>query len=260
MAGVPGIGCNPDAAGACTAQAAVPVTTQVDRALAKGRFSATDLVVIWAGANDVFYNAGLAGAEIQAATVAAGAALSQAQTQAIVGKYVIAMEEAALATVREARRVQSAGAERVLLMTVPNPAQSPYGVSAGASTQSLMTALVNAYNQQLQSEVTMSATGFQLFDAAALSAGWYANPTANGLANVQLPVCDVPTALGSSSQFCFITAAAAGSAQNPFARVLPAGATADNSMFADGVHPSVVSHAKFGDAVYTALKAANWVR
>ena len=67
-------------------------------------------------------------------------------------------------------------------------------------------------------------------------------------------------ALGSSSSFCFITAAPAGSAQNPFARVLPVGVTGANSMFADGVHPSLAGHGKFGDAVYAALKAKGWVK
>jgi phospholipase/lecithinase/hemolysin len=42
VAKVPGVGCSPNAAGACTAQAAVPVSVQVDRALAKGSFSNTD--------------------------------------------------------------------------------------------------------------------------------------------------------------------------------------------------------------------------
>jgi lysophospholipase L1-like esterase len=31
-------------------------------------------------------------------------------------------------------------------------------------------------------------------------------------------------------------------------------------MFADGVHPSVASHALFGAAVYDALKARAWVK
>jgi phospholipase/lecithinase/hemolysin len=70
----------------------------------------------------------------------------------------------------------------------------------------------------------------------------------------------VPASLGSSSSFCFITAAPAGSAGNPFQRVLPAGVTADNSLFADGVHPSLRAHSLFGAALYDSLRASNWVR
>lgn len=257
---VPGVGCNPNASGACTAQAAVPVSTQIDRALAKGAFNATDLVVLWAGANDVFFNATMAGNEITAATVAARRPLTAAETQAIVGKYVIEMEVAALAALQQVKRLKAGGAQRVVLMTIPNAAQSPFGVAGGASTQGLVTALADAFNNQLKREIALEDPGVLLFDAGALSASWYANPTANGFANVQAPVCNVPAALGSSSSFCFITAAPAGTAQNPFARALPPGATQANSLFADAVHPSLAAHAKFGDAVHAALRAKGWVK
>ncbi len=260
VAKVPGVGCNPNASGACTAQAAVPLAVQIDRALAKGRFSATDLVVHWGGANDVFFNATVAGTEITNATIAAGRPLTAAETQAIVGKYVIEMEQAALAAMDQVRRLRAAGAERIVLMTIPNAALSPFGVAGGASTQGLITALANAYNNQLKAEVGLSNPGVLLFDAGALSAAWYQNPTANGFVNVQAPVCDVPPTLGSSSSFCFITPLPAGTAGNPFARVLPPGVTQDNSMFADAVHPSLAAHAKFGNAVYDALKAKGWVK
>ena len=260
VAKLPGVGCNPNAAGACTAQAAVPLSTQVDRALAKGSFTANDLVVIWGGANDVFFNATAAGTEIANATRALGRPLTSAETTGIVGKYVIEMEQAGLAAMEQVRRVKAAGAQRVVLMTIPNAAMTPFGVAGGASTQGLLTALSGAYNNQIKKEIALMDPGVMLFDAGALSATWYQSPTTNGFVNVQAPVCDVPAALGSSSSFCFITAAPAGSAQNPFARVLPAGVTAANSMFADGVHPSLTAHGKFGDAVHAALKAKGWVK
>lgn len=260
VAKVPGVGCNPNPSGQCTAQAAVPVSVQIDRALAKGNFNATDLVVLWAGANDVFFQAGVAGAEITAAATALGRPLTAAETQGVVGKYVIEMEEAGLAAVAQVRRLKAAGAQRVVLMTIPNAALSPFGVAGGASTQSLVTALATAYNEQLKKEVALNDPGVLLFDAGALSASWYQNPTAAGFVNVQAPVCNVPAQLGSSSSFCFITAAPAGSAQNPFARPLPAGVTGDNSLFADAVHPTLAAHARFGNAVYDALKAKGWVK
>lgn len=255
----PGIGCTPNAAAACTQNAATPVSVQIDRALAKGRFAATDLVVLWAGANDVFHNLGVAGAEIQTATVAAGRPLTSAETTAIVGKYVIEMEQMALVTLDQVRRLKAGGAERVVLMTIPNAALSPFGVAGGASTQGLVTALADAFNNQLKKEVQLADPGVLLFDAGALSATWYQSPTANGFVNVAAPVCNVPTALGSSSSFCFIAGPTPGAA-NPFLRALPAGVTQDNSMFADAVHPSLASHTKFGNAVYDALKVKGWIK
>lgn len=250
----PGVGCSPNAQGQCTAQAAVPLTTQIDRALAKGRFAATDLVLIWGGANDVFYNADLAGKEITAATIAAGRALTAGETQLIVAKYVIEMENAGLAAINEVKRVKANGAERVVLFTVPNAANTPAGVAAGASGQALFTALSGAYNAQIQRELALNDLGILVFDAGGLASTWYANPTANGFVNVQLPICNVPAALGSSSSFCFATPG------SPFLRALPQGVTQANSLFADGVHPSLAAHAKFADALYDALKLKGWIK
>jgi phospholipase/lecithinase/hemolysin len=255
----PGVGCNPNATGACTAQAAVPVSTQVDRALAKGNFNASDLVLIWGGANDVFFNATAAGAEITAVATSLRRALTDAETQGIVGKYVIAMETAALDALQQAKRLKAAGAQRVVVLTIPNAALTPFGVAGGPSTQGLLTALSGAFNNQLKKELQLQDPGIFLFDAGALSAGWYANPASVGFVNTQAPVCDVPAALGSSSSFCFITGATK-SPSNPFLRTLPAGVTPANSMFADGVHPSLAAHALFGNAVYDALKAKGWVK
>jgi phospholipase/lecithinase/hemolysin len=145
-------------------------------------------------------------------------------------------------------------------MTIPNAALTPFGVAGGASTQGLLTALAeSAFNQTLKVEFATPQTGVLLFDAGALSAGWYTNPASAGFVNVQAPVCDVPASLGSSSSFCFITGLTPGPA-NPFLRALPAGVTPDNSMFADAVHPSVKAHSLFGAAMYDTLKARGWVR
>ncbi len=248
VAKTPGVGCNPNASGVCTAQAAVPVVTQIDRALAKGNFTATDLVLVWAGANDVFFNATLASNDLTASTIAAGRALTAAEQQAIVGKYVIAMEEAGLATMQQLRRLKAAGAQRVVVMTIPNAANSPYG-DANAAAKPLLTALSDAYNNQLKKEISLSDPGVLLFDAGALAASYRSNPAANGFTNVTIPVCNVPAALGNSSSFC-------SSLITPWLFPVPAA----TSLFADGVHPSLAAHDKFGNAVLEALRQKAWVK
>jgi outer membrane lipase/esterase len=261
VAKVPGVGCNPNPAGACTAQAAVPVTTQIERALAKGNFTNTDLVVVWAGANDVFFQSTAAGTEIAQTSAALGRAMTTAETTALItNKYGPEMVQAALDTLAQVRRLQAAGAKRVVVMTVPNAAFTPFGSVSGASTQGLFTALSGAYNDTIKREFATPQTGVLLYDAAAQSAALYNNPASGGFVNVAAPFCDVPAALGSSSSFCFITAAPAGSTGNPFQRVLPAGVTAANSLFADGVHPSVSSHNFFAGTLYDTLRSRGWVR
>jgi outer membrane lipase/esterase len=248
VAKVPGVGCNPNSTGACTAQAAVPVSTQIDRALAKGNFVATDLVVVWAGANDVFFNTTMASNEITAASIAARRALTAAETQAIVGKYVIAMEEAGLDTLTQLRRLKAAGAQRVVVMTIPNAANSPFG-DANAAAKPLLTALSDAYNNQLKKEIALNDPGVLLFDAGTLAGAYRSNPSAYGFTNVTVPVCNVPAALGNSSSFCTTLYA-------PWLFPVPAA----TSLFADGVHPSLAAHDKFGNAVYEALRQKAWVK
>lgn len=248
VAGFPGVGCTPLVNNQCTGQAAVPVTVQVDRALAKGPFTASDLVFLWAGANDVFFNTSVANAELVATGTALGRPLTAAETQGIVGKYVIEMEKAAIDLVTQIKRVQAAGAQRVVVMTIPNAAQSPFGVVSGPAAQGLITALANGFNNSLRNELSLKDLGVLLFDAGALASSYYTKPAENGFTNVAIPVCNVPTALGSSSSFCFTG--------GPFINPVPAA----TSMFADGVHPSLASHAKFGTAMLEALRQRGWVR
>jgi hypothetical protein len=83
-------------------------------------------------------------------------------------------------------------------------------------------------------------------------------PTASSTCRRRSATCR--RAPGSSSSFCFITAAPAGSAQNPFQRVLPAGVTADNSMFADGVHPRCGTRPVRQRAVRHPAQQQGWVK
>lgn len=257
----PGIGCSPNpATGACTGATTVPVTQQMDRALAKGNFKANELVLFWAGNNDIFHYFALAGAEIAAAVTQAtqagkSAAEIAAIQQAIAGKYVIEVEQAALDLLTQVRRAQAAGAERVVVLNLPNSAQSPFGASAqvGASGRTLLSAMVNAFNAQLKRELELAPNSALLFDANALAGSWYANPSANGFTNKDVPVCD-PAKTNNTSLVCF-------EIPGVFSTYFPAAvAPAATSMFADGVHPTVAGHAKFGNALYDALKAKGWVK
>lgn len=257
----PGIGCSPNVAtGACTGATTVPVNQQLDRALSKGNFKADELVLFWAGNNDIFHNFGLAGPEITAAvTQATLAGKSPAEIEAIKlalgGKYVIEVEQAALDLLTQVRRAQAAGAQRVVVMNLPNSAQSPFGNSAqvGAAGRDLLSKLVNAFNAQLSRELALTPNSVLLFDANALSAQWYASPATYGFTNKDVPVCD-PAKTNNTSLVCF-------EIPGVFSTYFPSAlAPAATSMFADGVHPSVAGHAKFGNALYEALKAKGWVK
>jgi outer membrane lipase/esterase len=256
-----GIGCGP-VGGVCTSSATVPAATQVTRALAKGNFQPTDLVFFWAGANDVLANRNLALAEIATrvatAEAAAGRALTDTERSAIFSAVITLftprMEQAAAEAVVQIKRLQTAGARRLVGMTLPNLAKTPLGVANPSGQRPLLDAFSVAFNTRFKADFAAAfpdTTQALLFDAGRFADVLYDDPAATGLSNRDVPVCSVPASLGSSSLFCF---RAPGS---PF--INPA-VDATKSMFADGVHPSLAVHAKLATSLYDELKDRAWVK
>ena len=208
----------------------VPLTTQVDRLLAqKPKLDASDLVFLWAGANDGFTQLGLIGAG--AATPTEG--LTQ-----------MAMEGGAMAT--QVQRLRTAGAKYVVVALVPNLANTPFGAlltSQSAAAGQLLTGLSSTFNMQVLSSVP--AAGAVVVDVNKLLGDVIANPVKYGFNANSLgaTACGVnPAATGPNDYFnssltsCFNS--------NP-----------QNYLFADGVHPSAKAHAMFGQFAYSGLQA-----
>ncbi len=89
-----------------------------------GKFAATDLVIVLAGANDVFTQAGLAGA---------GAITSQAAGQAV--------GVAAGELLTQIARLKAAGAKHLLVLGLPDMGITPTGVAQGAAAAAALTQL-----------------------------------------------------------------------------------------------------------------------
>lgn len=256
-----GIGCGP-VGGVCTSSATVPATTQITRALAKGNFLPTDLVFFWAGANDVLANRNLALAEIATrvttAQTAAGRALTDAERTAIfndvIALYRPRLEQAAAEAVVQIKRLQTAGARRLVGMTLPNLAKTPLGVANPSGQRPLLDAFSVAFNTRFKADFAAAfpdTTQALLFDAGRFADVLYDDPGATGLSNRDVPVCNVPASLGSSSLFCF---------RAPGSPFINASVDASKSMFADGVHPSLAVHAKLATSLYDELKDRAWIK
>lgn len=194
-----------------------PVTRQVQELLAdRARFSKNDLIVLWAGAND-----GLA----QATAVADGTAPAQA---------IQAMGLAAAELAAEVGKLKAAGAERVVVILLPDLAATPSGVAGGAQAQALLSILSNTFNSTLQT--SLAAQNAFIFDSNKVLSEIVANPTRFGFdANPLLSfACLTPSSL-----------------------VCIDGVTtrAGNFLFADGVHPSTRAQAIFGEILIGSLRA-----
>lgn len=225
----------------------LPVVQQIDQHLSSnyvtaGKFAATDLVVVLAGANDIFTQAGLAGAGAITLT-AAGTAVATAADQ----------------LAAQVARIKAAGAKHVMVFGLPDMGYTPYGVSAGAATAGGLTSMSQSvFNPTLKASVA-AIPGVAYVDPVPMFAKVVASPADYGFTKT-IDATSAATAIGStacgpnaiaqvaagdnatspSSLFCAVPNSALS-----IAGTLRA-ANADQAyMFADGVHPSAGMHKVF---------------
>ncbi|OSQ51210.1 autotransporter domain-containing protein [Marivita geojedonensis] len=196
------------------------LTEQVDRMLAdRPELGENDLVILWGGANDVF---------AQAAGVGA-AAISPQDAAAN-------MSQAAIELVGLVDRVRVAGAESVIVVTVPDIGATPFGISSGPQGAGLQTALTDAFNQTLLASIGDRAV---IVDSQKLLGTIQADPAKYGFT---APNAAVVPACPDSSLGCL--------------QGLNASADSEARVFADGVHPTTSAHELFGQAAFAGLQAA----
>ena len=229
----------------------LPVVQQIDQHLSSsyvtaGKFAPTDLVVVLAGANDVFTQAGLAASGAITAT-AAGTAVATAAGQ----------------LAAQVARIKAAGAKHVMVFGLPDMGYTPYGVSAGPTTAGALTSMSqSAFNPTLKAAVA-AIPGVAYVDPVPMFAKVVASPSDFGFTKT-IDATSAATAIGSTAcgPNAIAQAAAGDSAASPsslFCSVPstnPAivgtlrAANADQTyMFADGVHPSAGMHKVFAQLI-----------
>jgi outer membrane lipase/esterase len=244
----------------------VPVVTQIANHLTRfGSFKATDLVMVYAGNNDVFVQFGTfaaTAAQIQADAAAgritadqANTLLFNAQTTAQAGMKQAALELAAY--VRD--QILAKGGKYVAVMLLSDIADTPFGNSPQvAPARQVLTDLSNIFNLWLREGLTGQPV--QLIDTFALFKEGYANPAKYGIVNNTVPACDATKisaitggrVTDGSSLFCNSTAGA------PY-NGLRAGADVTTWQFADSVHPTTGGHKIISDAFRAQLVAFGWL-
>lgn len=207
----------------------IPLITQVDRLLAlKPTLDSSDLVFLWAGANDGFTQFGL---------------ISNQVVQPTDGLTAMATEAGAVAA--QVQRLRAAGAKFVVVALLPDLANTPFGalVSQGSPQGGqLLSALSNTFNAQALSSVPQA--GAVVVDVNKLLNDVISNPAKYGFnAN----------ALGATA--CGVNPNASGPNDFYNSSLQCLGVNADNYLFADGVHPSAKAHELFGQFAYSGLQA-----
>jgi outer membrane lipase/esterase len=229
----------------------IPIKTQMENHLAANTsYKPTDLVFVYGGNNDVFFQAGYVAAVVSAATVATGAnaasigAAAQLAQQAAGLAMVTAATELA-SYVRD--KILAKGAKYVVVMNLPDSAQTPYGASISADGRALLTGLVNIFNVTFQKAITDMALNVVVIDANAANKDLFANSVQYGVTNFTVPACDpnkLPLAAEGSSLFC-----------NAGTLIPTANA---GFLFADEVHPTIFGHRLFADYVTLQLAKKGW--
>jgi len=224
----PGIGCNPDATGACTAALTIPVVQQISDYLASNndRFDRNQMVFLLAGANDILFQLG-----VFQARVMGGMAVEDAQALAL-GE----VQQAALDLAGQVQRIVGKGATRVIVLNVPDIADTPFGNAPPvAPVRPLIAGMVQLFNAVLA--VGLNGTGAVLLDFRAEFARVIANPGAYHVQEINVPACDAAKIAtitngleqGGSSLFCS-------------RQTLVQNGAAFSYLFADSVHPTTLGH------------------
>ncbi len=201
---------------------AIPsLATQTTNYLAAngGRADPNALYTVWGGANDLF-------------AVVAGAPAQATITNAVTAQIGVV---AAL---------QNAGAQYVLVPTVPNLGLTPQFRAGGAAAQAAGTQLSTTYNNALYGGLAAAGLRVIPLNTFSLLAEITANPAPYGITNVTGTGCNPQ--ITASSLTCSPLNYAAPDAPETYA-------------FADGVHPSSKAHRILADYALSVLEAPRFI-
>lgn len=214
----------------------IPVTEQVNRLLADSpRFNRNDLIALWAGANDGF---------AQATALGAMSTTPQLALQA--------MSTAATDLLAQIDRLKAAGAQNIVVVTMPNLGVTPDAQLANAGapgTAALLNSLSDAFNNTLMSAA--AGKGAVVVDSNKLLNAILANPAKYGFTspNALVPACGInPTTPAGQSPF---------NSSLTCIQSVNAAADSEQRVFADGVHPTASAQRLFGEAGFAGLQAAS---
>jgi phospholipase/lecithinase/hemolysin len=259
---------NPDGVGHSGGALTVPVVTQIQNHLARfGSFKSTDLVVVFAGSNDVF--AQFEAFTIRAAQIQdqaqkgqltadqANQALFKAQSDAQAGMQTAALQLADYVKTQ----ILAKGGKYVAVLELIDIADTPFGNSdpvALSGLKPVLTTLSQTFNLWLRDALTGQPV--QLVDTYSLFKDIYANPATYGIVNNTVPACD-------AAKISAITGGAMATGSSLFCNATPGsplnglrvGASDTTWFFADSVHPTIGGHKVFSDVFTSQLKAFGWI-
>jgi outer membrane lipase/esterase len=196
---------------------ATPVSVQVQNFLSRGAVNPRALYSVWAGADDLFFQLGLA----QAGVISA----ADVQTN---------LATAATQLVQQVGILNAAGARYIMVFNMPDVGSTPFGRSSGQA--GTITALSSFFNTTLSSGLDALHVDVIRLNVFSLLNEVIADPATYGFTNASSPACTVPSLLCTSS-------------------TLVAPNAAQTYLFADSVHPTTATHQLIADYAASVLEA-----
>lgn len=255
----------------------VPLKTQIQRHLqAFTSFKSTDLILLWAGANDLLWQLEQDPAknpdsfvvkQFQIQAQAQAGLISADQAQAMVYAALLAsqavMKTAALELAGYIRsEIVAKGGTHVVVLNLPDAAVTPEGVATAAVSPVLgaaLTALSDAFNLGLQEG--LAGQPVQTIDIRRFISDVVAHPQEHDIANASVPACDADKMAAITdgavtdgfALFCNATRKA------PYNGIRD-GADVQSWFFADGNHPTTGGHKLISGEVMRQIRAFGWLR
>ena len=218
----------PGDSGGYLGQLTDPVINQLTRHLTAsgGSYSGTELVLVLAGANDLFINLGAIAAGLVTPTAGVTAmGLAGAELAGYVKALVLAK-----------------GAKYVVVVNLPDVSKTPFAYGTPAATQGLIQTMASTFNAQLKAG--LAGTSVVQVDAYTQSQNQAANPAQYGVTNATATACDLTKAtLGSLG--CSAATLVAGDVSH--------------YQFADTVHPTPYGYQLLAQYVATQMAIAGWL-
>ena len=255
----------------------VPVKRQIAHHLNSfQRFKTSDLILLWAGANDLLWEMEKDPAInpqsfvlklFQIDAWAHAGTITPDQAQALIVEAQLAsqaaMRTAALEMAGYIRtEILANGGKYVAVLTLPDPAVTPEGVATTAFSPILgaaLTAFSDAFNQGLKDG--LAGQPVQTIDIRRFISDVVAHPARHHMANVTVPACDAEKIAGIANiAVTNVSALICNATPNVAYNGLLQDADIDTWFFADQNHPTVGGYRLISNEVMRQLKSFGWLR
>jgi len=254
----------------------VPLKTQIANHLASfKRFKTNDLILLWAGANDLLWEMETDPAKNPDSFVVAlftalgllqAGAITPDEAQAMIAAAQLASQDRMKAAALELSgyirsQILAKGGRFVAVLNLPDAAVTPEGVATAAQSPILgaaLTAFSDAFNQGLSEG--LAGLPVKTIDIRHLISDVVARPAAYKIANASVPAC-------SAEKMAAVTGGAVTDGFALFCNATPddryngilAGADIDSWFFADGNHPTIGGYRLISDEVLRQLARFGWI-